>query len=335
MPARIFRRRLLSAAAFLLLAGLLLHAAGVLLRPPLVSFGSPWRAYLAEPENSIDVLYFGSSYAYCDFDPVEVYRNSGLTGYVTAGSEQTMALTYWYLCQALETQSPQAIVLEPTGIFFDRYQKYTQPNVVYMPFSRYKLGAIFTAAEPELRLGLLWDLWFYHSRWKELTPFDIRYALTPTKADTRKGFTPMVGTAGEISLLQETRFPGEEQYQENLDWLLRCVSLCRARGIAVVLLFNPTYHRCTPEQYQRLEQEVAAAAPEVTFLNWTEEMDALALSPEHFYDRDHLNREGAALYAQSLARLLTEDLGLTPQEQTAENAAVWQAAVAQHNEGQY
>ena len=79
-------RRVLAAAAFLLLAGLLLALAGRVLRPAQESYGSTWRAYRAEPEDTMDVLYFGSSYAYCDFDPVEIYRNSGLTGYVMAGS---------------------------------------------------------------------------------------------------------------------------------------------------------------------------------------------------------------------------------------------------------
>ena len=81
-----------SAVGFVLLALLLLLGAGALLRPPQETYGSTWRAYRAEPRNSIDVLYLGSSCAYCDIDPVEIYRHSGLTGYVMGGSEQTMSL---------------------------------------------------------------------------------------------------------------------------------------------------------------------------------------------------------------------------------------------------
>ena len=160
------------AALFLLLTVFLLQLAGAVLRPPQVSYGSTWRAYRAEPKNSIDVLYFGSSYAYCDYDPVEVYRETGLTGYVMGGSEQTMSITYWYLREALATQNPSAVVIEPTGVFFERYQSFTQTNLVYMPFSLNKLGAVFTAAEPALRPGLLFDLWFYHDRWREVTLSD-------------------------------------------------------------------------------------------------------------------------------------------------------------------
>ena len=322
------RHCVLSALAFCLLAALLLGLAGAVLRPPQVSYGSTWRAYGAEPKNTMDVLYFGSSYAYCDFDPVEIYRHSGLTGYVMGGSEQTMSITYWYIRQALKSQTPQAIVIEPTGVFFEKYQKYTQTNVGYMPASFSKLGAIFTAAEPELRLGLLWDLWFYHSRWKEVRPQSVWNALTPAKTDTRKGFTAVQGTAETLALTRNPRPLSEEQYEENLSWLLRSLELCREQGIPVVLLVNPAYSQCSPEQYQRLEADLAAAAPEVQFVNWVDCFEELNLVPEkHLFDGGHLNESGAAVYAASVAELLTEELHLTPMEQTAENTAAWQAAV--------
>ncbi len=329
MVKKVFLRRLLAAVLFLALAVGLLSLAGAVLRPPQVSYGSTWRAYRAEPRDTMDVLYFGSSYAYCDFDPVEIYRHSGLTGYVMGGSEQTMSLTYWYLREALETQNPQAVVIEPTGVFFKQYQNYTQTNVVYMPPSLNKLGAIFTAAEPELRTGLLWDLWFYHSRWKEVRPGDLLRVLTPARTDDRKGFTPVEGTAEELVLTRNPRPLSDGQYEENLGWLLRCLELCEERGIRAVVLVNPCYSQCSPEQYQRLEADLAAGAPEVTFVNWVDAFDALGLVPEeHLFDGGHLNKQGAAVYAAGVAELLTGELGLTPMEQTADNTAAWQAALA-------
>ncbi|WP_143382896.1 hypothetical protein [Flavonifractor sp. An92] len=324
----VFLRRLLAAVLFLALAVGLLSLAGAVLRPPQVSYGSTWRAYRAEPKNTMDVLYFGSSYAYCDFDPVEIYRHSGLTGYVMGGSEQTMSLTYWYLREALETQHPQAVVIEPTGVFFEKYQNYTQTNVAYMPLSLNKLGAIFTAAEPELRTGLLFDLWFYHSRWKEVRPSTVKAALTPARTDTRKGFTAVEGTAEDLVLTRNPRPLTDAQYEENLGWLLRCLELCKERGIQAIVLLNPCYSQCSPEQYQRLEADLAAGAPEATFVNWVDAFDGLGLVPEeHLYDGGHLNRYGAAIYAAGVAELLTEEVGLTPMTQTDENAAAWQAAV--------
>ena len=123
---KISRREPLWSLAFLLTVALLLHLCGNILRPAHTDYGSTWGAYLAEPEDSIDVLFLGSSYAYCDWNPAVMYAGSGLTGYVMGGSEQVPAITYWYLKEALRTQSPSVVMMEATSLFFDRYQNYTQ-----------------------------------------------------------------------------------------------------------------------------------------------------------------------------------------------------------------
>ena len=94
MKSRFLRRELPLAAVFLLITALLLNFVSDVLRPAHTDYGSTWSAFRAEPEDSLDVIYLGSSYAYCDFNPSVVYGNSGLTGYVMAGSEQTLTITY-------------------------------------------------------------------------------------------------------------------------------------------------------------------------------------------------------------------------------------------------
>lgn len=143
------------ALLFLLLSALLIGLLSLALRPVRTDYGAVWGPYLAEPRDSLDYLYLGSSYAYCDVDPVVLYDRTGLTGYVLAGPEQTLSQTYWYLREALKTQDPALVVLEGSALAFQKYQSYTQVNVGYMPAGLNQLGAIFTAAEPELRTGLL------------------------------------------------------------------------------------------------------------------------------------------------------------------------------------
>ena len=187
------------ALLFVLLAGLLIGALSLAFRPLRVDYGAVWGPYLAEPEDSLDYLYLGSSYAYCDVDPAVIYDRTGLTGYVLAGPEQTLSQTYWYLREALETQSPGLVVLEGSALAFQKYQSYTQVNVGYMHFGLNQLGAIFTASEPELRTGLLFPLYFYHNRWKELTVSEAAAALLPSDTDTLKGFTPVSGVFAQIA----------------------------------------------------------------------------------------------------------------------------------------
>ena len=323
------KKELLWAVVFLLLTALLINFVSDVLRPAQTSYGSTLRAFLAEPEDSLDVIYLGSSFAYCDINPSIVYDSSGLTGYVMAGSEQTLSITYWYLREILKTQSPSAVVLEVTSLYFTPYQSYTQKNVDLMPFSLNKLGAIFTASEPELRKGLLFDLYFYHSRWKEVRPADVERALQPVEWDERKGFTAMQGVqdgVGETPLVAD-RTVAPEVYADNLKWLGKILALCREHGVQPILTVHPSYTRCTPEAYERIGREVRALDPDVIYCDWSDAFEEIGLIPnQHLYDGSHLNQEGAAIFSAWLGGTLTEEYGLTPRPQTAENTAAWQAS---------
>lgn len=236
------------AAAFAVLAALLLGLAGLALRPARVNYGAVWGPYRAEPADSLDYLYLGSSYAYCDVNPALVYDASGLTGYVLAGPEQTLSQTYYYLKEALRTQSPQAVILEASALHFARYQSYTQINVGYMPFSRNKLAAIFRASEPELRTGLLFELYFYHDRWKQVSPGDVLDAFAPDRTDLLKGYTAVDGLASGLEDGPFRRPTQEEDlYQENLAWLGKILTLCEQEGILPLVVFHPTYSRFAPQ----------------------------------------------------------------------------------------
>ncbi len=325
------RKELLCAAVLLLLAAFLTNFLSDLLRPSRVDYGSTWSAYRAEPRDTIDVLYLGSSYAYCDFNPALIYASGGLTGFVLAGSEQPLSITYWYLKEAFKTQSPKAVVIEGTSLFFQPYQNYTQINIDYMPFSLNKLSAIFTSAEEELRLGLLFDLWFYHTRWKELTPTDFQKVFFPIRRDHYKGYTaigevlPGVGEAPSVA----DRQVEDAVYEKNLEWLGKIFALCREHGAQPILVFNPTYSQCTQALYEKLGSDAAALDDGLIFLNWSDDFEEIGLIPtRHLYDGGHLNQDGAAVFSSWLGQFLTRELGLTPTAQTEENARAWADSAA-------
>lgn len=319
------------ALLFLVLTALMINFASDVLRPAQTSYGSTWSAFRGEPKDSLDVIYLGSSFAYCDFNPSLIYDASGLTGYVMAGGEQPLSITYWYLKEIFRTQSPSAVVLEGTSLYFKQYQNYTQQNVVLMPFSQNKLGAIFTAAEPELRVGLLFDLYFYHSRWQEIGESDIKKALHPVEADYAKGFTPMTQVldgVGEAVYVQD-RQVSPEDYASNLAWLGKILALCREHGAQPIVVFNPSYTRCTPEAYARNKADILALDSGTLVYDWTASFEEIGLIPtEHLYDGSHLNQYGAAIFSAWLGRFLTEEVGLVPRSQTAENTAAWKEAAA-------
>ena len=80
------------ALLFLLLTAVMVNFISDVLRPSQTMYGATWSAFRAEPEDSLDVIYLGSSFAYCDFNPSVVYDASGLTGYVMGGSNSLCPL---------------------------------------------------------------------------------------------------------------------------------------------------------------------------------------------------------------------------------------------------
>lgn len=73
----------------------------------------------AEPDNSLDILFFGDSESYAAFSPRHLYSKYGYTSYVCGTAAQKICDTYAILKDAFETQSPKVIVLETNCLFRD------------------------------------------------------------------------------------------------------------------------------------------------------------------------------------------------------------------------
>ena len=315
------------AAAFTTVAALLVSFAAFVLRPVHNDYGSTWAQYLCEPEDSIDILFLGSSYAYCDWNPEIIYGASGLTGYVMAGSEQTPSITYWYLKEALKTQSPQAVIMEGSSFFFAMYQNYTQINLGYMPRGINRTCAIFDAAEPEKRFGLFFDLYFYHDRWKSLTREDVAKIFSPPRADEYKGYT-FLDVVCDVSGAEPNRREfviDEETYAKHLEAFSKIAQLCHEKGISLIISINPTYNQYAPEIYAKLRDDLTAIDPSTDFINLSNAFDEIDIDLSHdMYDFGHLNFFGAYKFSEWTGKFLM-DKGFTPRTQSEENQAAWQS----------
>lgn len=315
------------AIAFVVTAALLIQLASLILRPPQTQFGSTWREFLCEPRDSIDIIFLGSSYAYCDWNPGVVYGKSGLTGYVLAGSTQTPNLTCRYLSQALKTQSPQAVVMEGSSFLFGKMKpNYTQINIVYMPQGIDRLRAVLNDAPSELRTGLLFDLYFYHDRWKTLTLEDVKDRLTPPTADVYKGYTFLteIYDASELGGPTRREPNGDaEIYNGYLDAFREMSRLCAEKGVDIIITINPTYYQCAPEVYESLRRDLLEIDPTVRFVCLADSLDEMGIDlSRDLYDSKHLNFFGSYKYSEWTADYLL-DCGYTPRSQSTENKAAW------------
>lgn len=308
-------------ALSLLVGGLL--AAGWLLLPKSYQAGIDWDAFRKEPENSIDVLYVGSSMAFCNVAPGAVYENCGVTGYVVAGPEQTIPVSYYYICEACGTQSPKAVFLELGGMFFTRYENHTASNIAFMPRGMNRLKATFKAANREDAPGLVLPVLDYHSRWNSVTLEEIKDKL----------HTDISKTAG-YQLQWEAQPQHETSYRElttsyydySFAYLEQIAEFCAGNGIDLYLFLAPTMNRTPEELQEKLEADIASLKIK-DYVNFNSEQNfaLLALDGENdWVDGLHLNINGARKLSADIARRLTE-AGCAPTE--GEDEELWQMRI--------
>ena len=93
---------------------LLFHISGIL-RPSITIEGNNEKlgmlGYYAEPKNTIDVLYFGSSDATAFWIPFKAYEQAGFTSYTYGKSMMRASMFEDMLDEALKTQSPSLVII--------------------------------------------------------------------------------------------------------------------------------------------------------------------------------------------------------------------------------
>ena len=147
---------------------------------------------------------------------------------------------------------------------------------------------------PSLRTGILFDLYFYHDRWREVGLSEVRQNLLPAQPSGLRGFTPVDGVAENMDKAPFTRQPEtEDVYEQNLGWLQKIVDLCVSEGITPVVIFHPTYSQLPDEWHERMAQDITAMDGAL-FFDLSRSAEDIRLDPmTDYFDAGHLNEGGA------------------------------------------
>lgn len=79
------------------------------------------QGFLAEPDNSIDVLFVGSSLAYSSMIPLKLFNDYGIISYVCGTPSQPLSYSEDFIRRVFKNQKPQLVVLETDGVFIRGY----------------------------------------------------------------------------------------------------------------------------------------------------------------------------------------------------------------------
>lgn len=297
------------------------------LRPQRKTFGSMWEQYLAEPEDSLDVLLVGSSIVYCDVIPAAVWEESGIKSYVMAGPEQTIPISCAYVREACRSQKPQAILLEMSGMFFREYQDYTKANLSTMPFSWNRFYTAFTAAEPEERLGACFPLYNYHYRWTDAKGKELAEH-RDVQPDLLAGYTYLTGVSPQTLRENSERFYDARTYADNLKAVLRLRDFCENREIRLIPYFAPCAARNPDALRERLRVDLAAAGLPLCDLSFPTEDMQIGMETD-WQDNLHFNISGAEKFSRWLGGYLRDELGIVTEHP---DTSLWDARASRLEE---
>lgn len=201
-------------------------------------------------EDTIDVLFMGSSLAATSYIPQELYERYGITSYNLASEKQSPIVSYYWLKEALRYQSPKVLVLDCYYFFQNSDSVLNSPEISirraldYMKWSPVKLEAVRTVCkldEEQSLPGYFLPNIRYHERWKELTENDFVLA-DMVEGYGLKGYAALGRQCGiEDYIPFEEGASGEETAMPPLleSWLDKIRSLCGQEGIELILTNVP------------------------------------------------------------------------------------------------
>ncbi len=326
-------KKMIQLTAFVLLAALCAGGVMKVLLPK--NYTGEWmspvtsyKGFYDLEDDTVDVLFLGSSHAYSSFLPQALYDEYGLTSYNLGMGNQNLVLNYFWLKEALKYQKPKVVVLEAVYAFFHDpitvgfMDSANQKSLNYMRWSLNRLEAIHALCEIEpegYSYGDFLPVFRYHDRWKELHEEDFTVDEIE-KNSSLKGFSPSFRhycgiTDFEPFDIDPTLDPdsvgveSEAMEPAMLEYMDKIRERCEKEGIRLVLTVTPNTES-TIAQYVSLRQYADEHGLEYYDFDLAGEFAAMGYDfPKNNADEEHPNFWGAQKVTHRLGYYLMNPVG--------------------------
>lgn len=216
------------------------------------------KGFYAEEENTLDVVFVGSSQMYADMAPAVLFHEYGITSYDFCANEQPMWISYYYIKEALKHQNPKVIVLDVFTVYGEDYEDegVTHINLDDLPLSLNKLAAIRDSVPEGLRYSYYFPLAKYHNTWTDFYEGKAELAFYHEK-DPYKGYSPFVFAAdyeagAKAEVVNQTE--AEPIPDRAKTWLLKIIALCEEEEVPLVLIKTPNGNAERQKLYNSVAQ---------------------------------------------------------------------------------
>ena len=272
---------------------------------------------IVDGEINASVLITGSSRAVNHYDPRVITSRTGHTAYnIGINGSQTdmqLAILKTYLNHntvpsvVVHNLDSFAFVTSRAGVAFaEGYLPYLDEAPIYETLRsvddnwwKHRYLPLYGYAVDGMGLSWLVGL----RRWVGINPKEDRYLGFGPRSDNWTDDFERFRRSNPNGV----RFEVEPQGVLDLEQL---VVLCQSRGIQVVLVYSPVYY-----EMQKLEldrdatfERFSEIASRHRILLWDYSRSPISFNRDYFANSQHLNRKGAALFSEDLAKKIANDV---------------------------
>ena len=289
------------------------------------------------PENSLDLVFIGSSHSYCTFDPEFFDDFFGINSYQLGMPLQHPDSTYYTLLEVLKTQKPSVVVME---LYWD---------MMGSPFNLKQAAALFEVLRDDATVDDYIKNVFPLSEKVKYFFLPIRYQ--PDFFAYRSSLILKCLDETYGLKKQANEIPGEEYYKTggfiyctynipdekftyanqflNLDgkkwtfdpvqqkYVRLIIELCEKNDIRLAFVTAPVANVSMEhiKNYGAIHEQIAKFAREagVSYIDYNiVNMEENLLTNENFRDDAHVNYSGAVIVMEHFANWLTDVFGNPP-----------------------
>ena len=250
-------------------------------------------------DDSVDVLFLGSSHVFETYNTSVLWDEYGIASYVLGGSVQPMWNTYFYMKEALKTQTPELIVLDAYCCEYrEEYNDYSRQikNCYGMKPSLNKLNAMFVTSSYD-NVKFFFPISNYSSRYSELTMEDFLDSQMIPRYENWMGFCSNYVNEVKDTPCLEDSYTEKPMHQKTEKYYRKILQLAEEKQIPVLVVVTPYPDITENDAAVYKSAERIAAEYNVRFLNPALDPASIGLDFSiHAAEGLHLNSVGNQIY---------------------------------------
>lgn len=261
------------------------------------------------PEDSLDVIIYGSSHSWNGVHPIEMYEQYGIAAYNYGGNWQRLSTEALYFYDSLRTQSPKVVMIETyriNEVLMDQNmggEIYYTRNISDFPYKRKYLKQAF-GNNLERYIAYYFPISQFHNSWNDIEINNFKQWYTPEDFESTMGYCyTSIGDDIEPVIIDDpSTFDQHALSPEAIEILDDIVTTCKEQGIILVFFTVPWQGQNNYSDALSLY----AQDNDCTYIDLFKCMDEIGIDYNtDFRDAGHLNNNGALKTADYLGKYLS------------------------------